>query len=139
LLLSTLFFIGALAVVGLPPLSGFIGKLLLLQAAANEPGMVWFWSVILIASFFALLALSRTGSTLFLKTDDGAITGVRVEFVSLIAVVTLLLSSPLLALYGDVVSSFTTDTAEQLMQPMHYIEGVLGSQQPTAAVEGAVQ
>ncbi|MCF6217545.1 MAG: monovalent cation/H+ antiporter subunit D [Gammaproteobacteria bacterium] len=139
LLLSTLFFIGALAVVGLPPLSGFIGKLLLLQAAVNEPGMAWFWSVILIASFFALIALSRTGSALFLKTDDQAITGVRVESVSLIAVVALLLASPLLALYGDAVSSFTTDAAEQLMQPMYYIEGVLGSQQLPAAAAEVVQ
>ncbi len=132
LLLSTLFFIGALAVVGLPPLSGFIGKLLLLQAAVHEPSMVWFWSVILIASFFALIALSRTGSALFLKTDDSATTGVRVESVSLIAVVALLLTSPLLAFYGGAVSGFTTDAAEQLMQPMNYIEGVLGSQQPPA-------
>ena len=134
LLLSTMFFIGALAVVGLPPLSGFIGKLLLLQAAAQDPNMAaWFWSVILIASFFALIALSRSGSALFLKTDDTATTGVRAEHVSLLAVTALLLSSPLLAIYGDAVSGFTTATAEQLMQPMQYIEGVLGPQQSSAA------
>jgi len=82
----------------------------------------------LIASFFALIALSRTGSALFLKTDDTATTGVRTGRVSLLAVTALLLSSPLLAVYGDVVSDFTTATAEQLMQPMQYIEGVLGPQ-----------
>jgi len=128
LLLSTLFFIGAIAVVGLPPLGGFIGKLLLLQAAAQEPSVVWFWPVILVASFFALISLSRTGSTLFFKTDDGAVTGVRVGQVSLLAVLALLAASPLLAIYGAAVSEFTTATAEQLMQPMHYIEGVLGPQ-----------
>ncbi len=133
LLLSTMFFIGALAVVGLPPLSGFIGKLLLLQSAAQQPSVAWFWSVILIASFFALIALSRTGSTLFLKTDDTATTSVRMGNVSLLAVTALLLSSPLLAIYGDAVSGFTTATAEQLMQPMQYIEGVLGPQQEPAA------
>jgi len=129
LLLSTMFFIAAMAVVGLPPLSGFIGKLLLLQAAIQQPSMAWFWSVILIAGFFALIALSRTGSTLFLKTDDTAVTGVRAGAASLLAVIALLLSSPLLAVYGNVVSDFTTATAEQLMQPMQYIEGVLGPQQ----------
>ena len=129
LLLSTMFFIAALAVVGLPPLSGFIGKLLLLQAAVQQPSVVWFWSVILIASFFALIALSRTGSALFLKTDDTATTGVRAGGASLLAVTALLLSSPLLAVYGDAVSGFTTATAEQLMAPMQYIEGVLGPQQ----------
>ncbi len=128
LLLSTMFFIAALAVVGLPPLSGFIGKLLLLQAAVQQPSVAWFWSVILIASFFALIALSRTGSALFLKTDDTATTGVRAGGASLLAVTALLLSSPLLAIYGDAVSGFTTAAAEQLMQPMQYIEGVLGPQ-----------
>ena len=131
LLLSTLFFIGAMAVAGLPPLSGFIGKLLLLQSAIHHPAhpsWAWFWSVILIASFFALIALSRSGSALFFKTDDSAVTGVRIERISLLAVVALLLTSPLLAFYGTAVSEFTTATAEQLMQPMYYIEGVLGPQ-----------
>ena len=128
LLLSTMFFIAAMAMVGLPPFSGFIGKLLLLQAAVEQPSMVWFWAVILIASFFALIALSRAGSALFLKTDDTAATGVRAGGASLLAVTALLLSGPLLAVYGDVVSGFTTATAEQLMQPMQYIEGVLGPQ-----------
>ena len=94
--------------------------------------MAWFWSVILIASFLALIALSRTGSVLFLKTDDGAVTGVRTEQVSLVATVALLLTSPLLALCGGMVNSFTTATAEQLMQPMLYIETVLGLQQEAA-------
>ena len=128
LLLSTLFFIAAIAAAGLPPLSGFIGKLLLLQSAAQHPSVVWFWAVILIGSFFTLIALSRSGSTLFFKTDDKAVTNVRVEPVSLLAVLLLLIASPLLAIYGSAVANFTVATAEQLMQPMHYINGVLGPQ-----------
>ncbi len=128
LLLATLFFGGAIAVVGLPPLSGFIGKLLLLQAAAQDASAVWFWSVVLIASFFALLALSRAGSVLFFKTGEDAIRGARIDRMSLVAVLALLAASPLLSIYGSAINGFTTATAEQLMQPLHYIEGVLGPQ-----------
>ena len=139
LLLATLFFLGAIAVVGLPPLSGFVGKILLLQAAAQDLNAVWFWSVILIASFFSVIALSRTGSTLFFKTDDDAVTDMRIERVSLVAVVALLMASPLLTIYGSAVSGFTTAAAEQLMQPLRYIEGVLGPQAVprTAIMESA--
>ncbi len=139
LMLATLFFVGAIAVVGLPPLSGFVGKILLLQAAAQDLNAVWFWSVILVASFFSLVALSRTGSTLFFKTESDTVKEVRAGRASLVAVVALLAASPLLAIYGSAVSGFTTAAAEQLMQPRHYIEGVLGPQavSQTVIMEGA--
>jgi len=58
--------------------------------------------------------------------------------VSLVAVVALLGASPLLAIYGSAISGYTTATAEQLMQPLHYIEGVLGPQamSQVAVMEG---
>jgi len=128
LILSILFFIGAVAVAGLPPLSGFVGKLLLLQSAIDHPQTVWFWSVILIASFFSLIALSRSGSALFFKTDDSAVTSIKVEPISLLAVMALLLASLLLAIFGANFADFTRAAAEQLTQPSLYIQGVLGPQ-----------
>lgn len=57
--LSVLFLIGAVAAAGLPPLSGFFGKLLILQSV--EPGMemAWLWSILLIGSFLVVIAYSR--------------------------------------------------------------------------------
>ncbi|MDT9156057.1 proton-conducting transporter transmembrane domain-containing protein, partial [Escherichia coli] len=66
-LLGTLFFFGAVAVVGLPPLSGFLGKLMLLNAAPS----VALWSVLLLGGFAALLAMSRAGSVLFWRVEGG--------------------------------------------------------------------
>lgn len=42
-LLSGLFFLAAIAIVGLPPLSGFIGKLLILDGVRAAPGAGWIW------------------------------------------------------------------------------------------------
>ncbi|HBL85975.1 MAG TPA: monovalent cation/H+ antiporter subunit D, partial [Alcanivorax sp.] len=59
--LGALFFAGAIAVVGLPPLSGFIGKVALMQAV---PAPVY-WLLLLGGGLIALIGLSRAGSTLF--------------------------------------------------------------------------
>lgn len=62
-LIAAFFMTAAIAIAGLPPLSGFLGKLLVLQALAGEAALAW--SAILIASFLTLLALARAGSALF--------------------------------------------------------------------------
>lgn len=126
-ILSSLFFIGAIAVVGLPPLSGFIGKLLMLKASMPTDAAVWFWSVLLGASFVALMAMSRSGSSVFFKTDDSlTATGERIHPASLFAVLSLIASSVVLAVYAECLSSFADAAAAQLLQPLNYIHGVLG-------------
>ena len=52
----------------MPPFSGFIGKLLVMQATGATPAMVWIWATILITSLVAIYALSRAGSILFWKS-----------------------------------------------------------------------
>ncbi len=61
-LIASLFFLAAIAAAGLPPLSGFIGKLLVLQATS---GSAWTWAVILAGSFVMIVGLARAGSVLF--------------------------------------------------------------------------
>lgn len=68
-LLGTLFFIVAVAAVGLPPLSGFLGKVAILRAFDVEAGGLSVWWVLLTASLVMLVALSRAGSSLFWKTE----------------------------------------------------------------------
>ena len=43
-LLAGLFFLAAIAMAGLPPLSGFIGKLLILETAPRHPAWPWIWA-----------------------------------------------------------------------------------------------
>nr|WP_259444665.1 monovalent cation/H+ antiporter subunit D [Neotabrizicola shimadae] len=61
-LLASLFFLSGIASAGLPPLSGFIGKLLVLQASS---GSALTWAVILGGSFVMIVGFARAGSVLF--------------------------------------------------------------------------
>ncbi len=64
-LIGSCYFIAAVAIVGLPPLSGFIGKLLVLKSVQLQPAMIWTWSVLLGASLLMLLGLTRAGIMVF--------------------------------------------------------------------------
>ena len=66
-------FVGAaVAVAGMPPLAGFLGKALLLQAALPTPWAVWVMAGVLGASLATMVALARAGSVLFWHTGGGA-------------------------------------------------------------------
>ncbi|SIP87461.1 monovalent cation/H+ antiporter subunit D [Solilutibacter tolerans] len=57
------FALAAMAITGLPPLSGFVGKLLILQAVP-EDRVPWIWVMILLTSWMAIVAFARAGSGL---------------------------------------------------------------------------
>ena len=69
-LTAGMFFVAAIAMAGLPPLSGFIGKLLVLQAGYDSPLVIWIWATVLISSLIALIGLSRAGSVIFWKAQS---------------------------------------------------------------------
>ncbi|MCU0816070.1 MAG: monovalent cation/H+ antiporter subunit D [Cypionkella sp.] len=64
-LIAGLFMATGIAVAGMPPLSGFIGKLLVMEALRDQAALIW--SVILGASLLIILGFARAGSTLFWK------------------------------------------------------------------------
>ncbi|MCZ7674765.1 MAG: monovalent cation/H+ antiporter subunit D [Roseovarius sp.] len=66
-LVAGLFFAAAIAMAGLPPLSGFVGKLLILNATMADARMAWVWAVILSTSLIAVIGFSRAGSAIFWK------------------------------------------------------------------------
>ena len=66
-IIAGFFFVGAIAMAGMPPLSGFLGKLLVLDAVRG-PGMAWVWSVVLLTSFVTIVGFARAGSLLFWKS-----------------------------------------------------------------------
>ncbi len=115
-LLGILFFVSALVVVGMPPLSGFAAKIWLLQAATELPDRIALWPVLLVSSLMVLIALSRAGSTLFWRVNQQAATANRALPVQWGAVVLLLAASPLLVIFGETVMQFCLDAAMQLQQ-----------------------
>lgn len=113
-LLGVLFVIGALAVVGMPPLSGFAAKIWLMQAATELHSRIALWSVLLFCSLLVLIALSRAGSTLFWRVKPQAVSEQRAQPVQVSAVSLLLLSSPLLVIFGEPVMQFCLEAAAQV-------------------------
>jgi len=108
------FFIGALAIAGLPPFSGFVGKALLLKAAELNAEAGWVYPAVLLGGLAALIALSRAGTTLFWDVSREPDSCEKVSRLQLAAVFLLLGSSPLLVIFGGPFSDFTYDTATQL-------------------------
>ncbi len=126
LLLGGLFFVGAIAIAGLPPFSGFIGKLLLLRAAPMGHPALLLWTVLLSGGFCALVALSRAGSTLFWRgTGQASVTPER-DPLRLIATSGLLLGAPLLVLGAGPLQAYLQATAEQLLDLAPYLRIVGG-------------
>jgi multicomponent K+:H+ antiporter subunit D len=128
LLLGAGFFLAAVAIAGLPPFSGFVGKILILEAtrASSTAGPLWF--ALLASGLVATIALSRAGARVFwvarppLGDDRLAIGGgVRAALCWLTA---LLLA---LVVGAGPAARYTSAAAAQLANPRAYIEAVLGA------------
>ncbi|MNN19478.1 putative monovalent cation/H+ antiporter subunit D [compost metagenome] len=119
-LLGGLFFLGAIGIVGLPPFSGFLGKLMLLRAV--PPGMdgAWLWALVLLGSLGSLVALSRAGSVLFWRAGRITLGSAERDGGRLFAAVGLLALSPLLVLFAQPVTGYLDATVLQLKDVEDY-------------------
>lgn len=124
-----LFMATAIAATGLPPLSGFIGKLLVLTAIAGLPGWQWAWGVILITTLFGVIGFARSGSAIFWKTlpAGAAAQPAAVSRADLIPVGAALLLLALLFAAAGPMTAFTQAAAEQLLDPATTARAVLGA------------
>jgi len=115
-LLGILFFIGALTVAGLPPFSGFLGKLVVLQAATNGSEQAWLWSAVLLSSLAAIIALSRAGTTMFWRfaPNSDPSDSPNVSRWQLSGTCLLLIASPLMVIFGESIINYTNAAAAQL-------------------------
>ena len=123
-LLGGLFFIAAVSVIGMPPSSGFIGKLLLLTATDTPDKAIWLWTILLTGSLVTLTALSRSGSTFFWRTDEEIAEAPSVDGGEIFAVTGLLILGVLLVINAAFVTDYTQALARQLLAPDQYIEAM---------------
>lgn len=61
------FFLIALMMAGLPPFSGFLGKIFILKATIGHTAQLWIMGLILLVSFLSIIAFVRVGFILFWK------------------------------------------------------------------------
>lgn len=129
-LTAAMFFAAAIAMAGLPPLSGFLGKLLVLHAAFETDMMVWVWVIVLGSSLISILGFARAGSLLFWKAHSLEHKGEdlvmpRPAALSYVAVGGLLALLTLHTVFAGQVHGFTSNVAAQLFAPEPYISAVL--------------
>ena len=129
-LTAALFFVGAIAMVGLPPFSGFVGKLLVLDAAYDSNMMVWIWVVVLSSSLISILGFARAGSILFWKAHsveradkaDVMPRPAALSYAAVCGLVSLLMAH---TVFAGQVHSYTTTMAAQLFAPEPHISIVV--------------
>ncbi|QLF94802.1 monovalent cation/H+ antiporter subunit D [Pseudomonas sp. ABC1] len=130
LLLGTLFFLAAISVIGLPPFSGFIGKVMLLRAAGTGASGLMLWAVVLIGGLGMLVALSRAGSLVFWRSFGKPLaTTEAADGWRLLATLGLLLGSVVLLVLAQPLITYLQAAAAQLLDPVRYIELVMGGAQ----------
>ncbi|MEJ6397393.1 monovalent cation/H+ antiporter subunit D [Yoonia sp. 208BN28-4] len=131
-LTAGMFFAAAIAMAGLPPLSGFIGKLLLLDAGFDTAMRPVIWATVLISSLVAVVGFGRAGSVVFWKAHsvplpDDHIPAERPSALSFAAVGGLLALLVAHTVFAGQVTAYSTTIAEQLFDGRDYIDTVLNT------------
>jgi multicomponent K+:H+ antiporter subunit D len=132
-LLGTMMLLAAASAAGLPPLPGFIGKLLVLEAAAVHPWQVAIWSVVLVAGLLTLVGLARAGSLLFWHVrDDISTSGASGASPRLLgATLSLLAMTVAMSIWAAPIQRYTAAAAVQLSDRAAYARAVLGERTET--------
>ena len=128
-LLGLAFLFAGATVAGIPPSSGFLGKLMILQGTTGL-SVALIWTVILVTSVLTIISCSRAGSILLWNVTEPlpvepAHAPRAGEWMALGA---LAACSLCLVLFAAPIKLYTDETAAQLLSPASYVDAVLGPQ-----------
>ncbi len=123
-LTSFFFAFGALAIMGLPPFSGFWGKLFILLSAGNKH-LVFVIVLILISGIIEAIYYLRVIIRLYLyKETTKEVRKTPVSGLVAMGVLTVLIIA--LGLYPNAILHYLKPAANDLLNQAHYIKAVLG-------------
>lgn len=128
-LLSTCFAVCVVALAGLPPLPGFVGKLAMIQAALSgapaAPFLSWaFIALLLISGFATLIGLARIGIQTFWGADQGNSPVMALEIAPVLALIAVL---ALMSVKTEAVLRYTGSTVDALNDSSRYAYGVFSA------------
>ncbi|MBB5416093.1 monovalent cation/H+ antiporter subunit D [Paraburkholderia atlantica] len=144
-LAALLYLIAAVGAAGLPPLSGFLGKAMVLAATPTGAAGV-LWPAVLLSSLLSIVALSRTGTRLLWAApaaraaageEERAPRGSNAKLAACAALLGCVVA---ITLGAGAVRHYLTDTAAQLFDRAAYVHAILPaprSSQPAAAAPTA--
>jgi len=125
-LLGTLFLLGGASIVGLPPFSGFIGKIMILRGTAGTDAAPWIWAAILLVGFLTLVGMARAGTILFWQTAQGepaAAAGMTLG--TLGPALGLVSLGVVMAAFAAPIKAYTDAAAAEIVDNQRYVEAVL--------------
>lgn len=127
---AVVFFVAMLALAGIPPLSGFFGKLFLIYAGLEEKSYLA-TAVAILVSFFTLSSMLKIWTKAFWGEPAGQKHPERGRDPRmLLPALTLTLLAVLIGLFAAPLFAYTEATAAQLLDTTSYREAVLGPQSP---------
>jgi len=132
-LLAVLFVIPALALAGVPPLSGFFAKFILIKAGIEDKHYL-VTAVAVLTAMLTLYSMIKIWSEAFLKKppefnklEEGKL---KLKFLDILPSIILGILSILLGVFALHVFHYTMEAANQLIEPSKYIETVLQGTKP---------
>ncbi len=130
--LATTFLLCMLVLSGLPPLSGFVGKIAMLAALAQGDGgsvpaaRWWLFAMLILSGLAASIALVRAFIAYFWSVQERPQPVLRV--IEVLPITLLLAACVTLALRGESVMRYTLQTARTLHTPKAYIGAIFDAQ-----------
>ncbi len=127
-LIASFFFVSAIAMAGMPPLSGFLGKLLVLDALRDLPQAWVIWAAILSTSLVAVVGFARAGSLVFWKVEPRPETDAAAQPTAALPFVAtggLVAGIVLMTVFAGPVTAFLDQTSAQIFDTQAYIAAVL--------------
>jgi multicomponent K+:H+ antiporter subunit D len=122
---------GAASAAGLPPLPGFLGKLMVLQASSGLVAQAWVWSVVLVVGFLTIVGLARAGVIVFWHVQPSVDDGTPGISARLLAPVWAFMALTVaLAVLAAPVKRYADATAAQLAVNADYVRAVMGVDAP---------
>lgn len=140
--LSMLFFIPAMALAGIPPLSGFWAKFAVIRSGI-EATEYWIVAVGLFVSVWTLYSMTKIWSYVFMRKrpDDVdqtmnalSTTSWWIRWSPTLAIGAI---TVLMGIFAGPLFELSTAAAEQLLDPARYIEAVLPSEYVTTVLGGS--
>ncbi|MDR9498234.1 MAG: monovalent cation/H+ antiporter subunit D [Hydrogenovibrio sp.] len=126
--LGGFFLFGAVAMTGMPPLSGFMGKVFILDAALAHDWAAWVLGMVLVSSLLMIVAMARSGSLLFYNTQETVPTlGQPLNAKALVSVTGLFVISLGMVVFAGPILGMTQAIADSVYDVGPYLDQVLNA------------
>ncbi|MXU63876.1 Na+/H+ antiporter subunit D [Oceanomicrobium pacificus] len=122
--IAVLFLVPALSLAGIPPLSGFWGKFLILRATIDLPSLA-LTVLVLVVSLLTIYSVARIWLEIFWKSDERGEGCAPAPALMVAPIVLLTILTVGIGLYPDLLYSWSDSAAAGIADPSTYISAVM--------------